>query len=77
MLLHITGYYNECKTKKSTAIMITRYKLEMVEAGKYDDGEWVSYTDYCELEAELYKALRQIEELEDTIREYAEAQPPI
>ena len=57
--------------------MITRYKLEMVEAGKYDDGEWVSYTDYYELEKELYKALRQIEELEDTIREYAEAQPPI
>ncbi len=50
--------------------MITRYKLEMIEAGKYDDGEWVSYTDYCELEKELYKALKQIEELGDTICKY-------
>lgn len=57
--------------------MITRYKMDMVEAGKYDDGEWVSYADYIDLENELTKALQLIEKLEADVQEYAESQPPI
>ena len=51
--------------------------MDMVEAGKYDDGDWVSYADYIDLENELTKALQLIEKLEADVQEYAESQPPI
>lgn len=57
--------------------MITRYQMEMVEGGKYDNAEWVRYTEYLELEQELYDALTLIDRLEAEIQEYAENQPPI
>lgn len=57
--------------------MITRYQVEMVVAGRYGDGDWVLYTDYIALEAELETALQRIEQLEADVQEYADAQPPI
>ena len=51
--------------------------MDMVRAGKYDDGDWVSYADYLDLENELTEALQLIEKLEADVQEYAESQPPI